>query len=242
MGNHWYSFWFDTPYYHILYKDRDDREAAQFMNRLLDFLNLSPGSSILDLACGKGRHSIYLNSIGYQVTGLDLSERSIKAAKEFERPGLRFFVHDMTKPFSDQFDAVFNLFTSFGYFDTEGEDLETIRSIKSEMNPNGVGVIDFMNAELVKNNLVPEETKLIDGIRFQINKRIENEHIVKDIQLEDDHRSLRFTERVKSLDLSDFKRYFDQAGLQLIETFGDYNLNKFDSERSDRLIMIFRAK
>lgn len=242
MSNHWYSFWFDTPYYHILYKDRDDQEAAQFMNRLLNFLKLDPGSSILDLACGKGRHAIYLNSIGYQVTGLDLSERSIYAAKEFERPGLRFFVHDMTEPFSEQFDAVFNLFTSFGYFDTEGEDLRTIRSIKSELNPNGVGVIDFMNAELVKNNLVPEETKIIDGIKFQINKRIEGEHILKDIQLEDEHRSLRFTERVKSLYLSDFKRYFEQAGLRLIETFGDYELRPFDAERSDRLIMIFKIK
>ncbi len=212
------------------------------MNRLLNFLKLDPGSSILDLACGKGRHAIYLNSIGYQVTGLDLSERSIYAAKEFERPGLRFFVHDMTEPFSEQFDAVFNLFTSFGYFDTEGEDLRTIRSIKSELNPNGVGVIDFMNAELVKNNLVPEETKIIDGIKFQINKRIEGEHILKDIQLEDEHRSLRFTERVKSLYLSDFKRYFEQAGLRLIETFGDYELRPFDAERSDRLIMIFKIQ
>ncbi|PQB04269.1 class I SAM-dependent methyltransferase [Aureitalea marina] len=241
MGNHWYSFWFNTPYYHVLYKDRNDQEAAHFMNRLLEFLQLKPGSSILDLACGKGRHSIYLNSLGYDVTGLDLSERSIHAAKEFERSGLRFFVHDMTKPFPEQFDAVFNLFTSFGYFETEGEDLQTIQSIKSEMKPNGVGIIDFMNAEYVKNHLVPEETKVIDGIRFQISKRLEGEYIVKDIHLEDEHRSLRFTERVKTLYLSDFLRYFDQTGLNLIETFGDYELQPFDSERSDRLIMIFKT-
>ena len=69
---HWYSSWFDTPFYHILYKDRDDKEAQSFMDALTYYLNISQNSTILDLACGKGRHSLYLNSIGYDVTGLDL--------------------------------------------------------------------------------------------------------------------------------------------------------------------------
>ena len=74
---HWYSSWFDTPFYHILYKDRDDKEAQSFMDALTYYLNISQNSTILDLACGKGRHSLYLNSIGYDVTGLDLSKQSI---------------------------------------------------------------------------------------------------------------------------------------------------------------------
>lgn len=239
MSNHWYSFWFDTPYYHILYKDRDEQEGAQFMNRLLAHLKLEPGSSILDLACGKGRHAIYLNSLGYAVTGVDLSQRSISAAKEYERDGLRFFVHDMTIPFPDQVDAVFNLFTSFGYFESEGDDLKTIAAIKSEMKPDGKGVIDFMNAAYVKNHLVPSETKLIDGISFHIQKRVEKGYIIKDIQLEDRNRSLRFTEKVKALTINDFERYFSEVGLKITDTFGDYELNPYHSAGSDRLIMIF---
>ena len=116
---HWYSSWFDTPFYHILDKDIDHQEAHSFMENLTSYLNIPEGGTILDLACGKGRHSVYLNSIGYDVTGLDLSPQSIAFAKQYENDTLHFDVHDMSKPYSEQFDAVFNLFTSFGYFEKE---------------------------------------------------------------------------------------------------------------------------
>ena len=68
----WYASWFNTPYYHILYKDRDYNEAENFMFNLTEYLNVPEQGKILDLACGKGRHAIYLNKIGYNVTGVDL--------------------------------------------------------------------------------------------------------------------------------------------------------------------------
>ncbi|MFT4943871.1 MAG: 2-polyprenyl-3-methyl-5-hydroxy-6-metoxy-1,4-benzoquinol methylase, partial [Flavobacteriales bacterium] len=80
----WYASWFDSPYYHILYKDRDDSEAADFMRRLTHYLELDTDAKILDLACGKGRHSRHLSTLGYDVTGVDLSEESINYAKKFE--------------------------------------------------------------------------------------------------------------------------------------------------------------
>ena len=113
----WFTSWFDTPFYHILYKDRDHAEAQHFMDTLTEYLNIPEGGSILDLACGKGRHSIYLNTLGFDVTGADLSENSIVFAKQFENNTLHFEVHNMCKPFNKPFDAVFNLFTSFGYFE-----------------------------------------------------------------------------------------------------------------------------
>ena len=125
----WYASWFDTPYYHILSKDRDYTEAQGFMDNLTNYLNIPEGGKILDLACGKGRHSVYLNSLGYDVTGVDLSEKSINHAKQFENETLKFNVHDMSKPYPDTFDAVFNLFTSFGYFEDENCNLETIKAI-----------------------------------------------------------------------------------------------------------------
>ena len=128
----WYASWFDTPYYHILYKDRNYAEAELFMKTLTHYLNLEPGDEILDLACGKGRHSVYLNSIGYNVTGADLSENSIAHASKFENDTLRFQVHDMCKPFAFQFEAVFNLFTSFGYFENE-EDVKKSRVLLSKI-------------------------------------------------------------------------------------------------------------
>lgn len=236
----WYASWFDTPYYHILYKDRDYAEAQSFMDNLTNYLNLPENGKILDLACGKGRHSVYLNKLGYDVTGVDLSEQSINYAKQFENDSLRFDVHDMTKPYPETFDAVFNLFTSFGYFENDDCNLRTIEAIKAELNTFGFGVIDFMNANYVINNLVAEDTKTVEGITFHQKRSVKNGYIVKDIAFEIDGEQYNFEERVKALTLDDFNRLFEKAGVYLLDVFGDYKLKKYHTETSERLIMIFK--
>ncbi|WP_111684169.1 class I SAM-dependent methyltransferase [Winogradskyella tangerina] len=236
----WYASWFDTPYYHILYKDRDYSEAQIFMDNLTNYLNIPEGGKILDLACGKGRHSIYLNTLGYNVTGIDLSEQSINHAKQFENNTLKFEVHDMTKPYPETFDAVFNLFTSFGYFDNEICNLKTIESIKQELNATGFGVIDFMNVDYVVENLVSEDVKTVDGINFHQKRSVKNGYIVKDISFKIDDQQFEYQERVKALTLNDFKDLFEKAGVYLLDIFGDYNLQKYHSKTSERLIMVFK--
>jgi len=236
---HWYSSWFDTPFYHILYKDRDDKEAQSFMDALTYYLNISQNSTILDLACGKGRHSLYLNSIGYDVTGLDLSKQSISEAKQKENGRLCFDVHDMSKPYFKQFDTVFNLFTSFGYFDCDEDNLNTIKAIKANLKPNGIGVIDFMNIDVVKNSLKQDDIKTVNGIDFYLKRSFKNGYIVKDIAFNFKGQDFNFYERVKAFSLNDFKTMFEQAELTLLDVFGDYQLNTFNKQNSERLIMIF---
>ena len=94
-SENWFASWFDTPYYHILYKDRNYREAQIFMDNLTHYLNLPEKAKVLDLACGKGRHSIYLNQLGFDVVGADLSENSIAIASKNSNDTLHFQVHDM---------------------------------------------------------------------------------------------------------------------------------------------------
>ncbi|MHA7059362.1 SAM-dependent methyltransferase [Aquimarina sp. M1] len=236
----WYASWFDTPYYHILYKDRDHKEAKDFMDNLTNYLSLDPGEKILDLACGKGRHSIYLNQLGYDVTGVDLSKNSIEYASQFENKTLRFRVHDMSKPYTEKFSAVFNLFTSFGYFEKEECNLNTIKAIKSDINERGFGVIDFMNVNYVIDNLVPKETKEISGITFYIKRYLTDGYIYKEIKFTDNNGDFFFTERVKALTLEDFENYFEDAEVNLLDTFGDYQLQKFHKSNSPRLILIFK--
>ncbi len=236
----WYASWFDTPFYHILYKDRDHTEAETFMHNLTNYLNIPEGGKILDLACGKGRHAVYLNSIGYDVTGVDLSENSIEFAKQFENETLHFDVHDMCKPYKQQFDAVFNLFTSFGYFDKEEDNLNTIKAIKEDLNEYGFGVIDFMNTEFIIDNLIPEETKTVDGIEFKLKRYVDNGYILKDIDFIYEGVDYSYQERVRAFTLDDFKTLFEQAGVYLLDIFGDYKLHKFDTKQSNRLIMIFK--
>ncbi|WP_396601428.1 class I SAM-dependent methyltransferase [Algibacter sp. R77976] len=236
----WFTSWFDTPFYHILYKDRNDTEAHAFMDTLTNYLNIPEGGTILDLACGKGRHALYLNKIGYDVTGVDLSENSINFAKQFENHRLRFDVHDMCKPYHKEFDAVFNLFTSFGYFEDDNDNLKTIKAIKAEINEFGFGVIDFMNSEFVIDNLVPEELKTVDGIDFYLKRYVEDGYIIKDITFTADDKLYNFQERVRGFTLADFELLFEQAGVYLLEVFGDYKLSKFSAKTSERLVMIFK--
>ncbi|MBK5212280.1 MAG: class I SAM-dependent methyltransferase [Flavobacteriaceae bacterium] len=237
--DNWYAWWFNTPYYHLLYKDRGHREAAMFMNTLTNYLNLQKNDSILDLACGRGRHSKYLYKQGFDVTGIDLSEESINYAKQYEKPGLHFDVHDMCLPYPKQFDAVFNLFTSFGYFEKEEDNLRTIKAIKAELKPNGFGVIDFLNVELAIKNLVPLEKKKVGNIVFYIEKYVEENYIIKNIRFNDDGTDYHYVEKVKALTLKDFEFYFNEAGIKLKNIFGDYQLNDFDKITSERLILIF---
>jgi 2-polyprenyl-3-methyl-5-hydroxy-6-metoxy-1,4-benzoquinol methylase len=133
----WYSSWFDTPYYHILYKERNYREAQVFMDNLTHYLNLPEKATVLDLACGKGRHSIYLNQLGFTVLGADLSENSIAEANKNANETLHFKVHDMREPFEEKFDAIFNLFTSFGYFENDDDNLTTLKAIKESLSDYG---------------------------------------------------------------------------------------------------------
>ncbi len=236
----WYASWFDTPYYHILYKDRSHTEARGFMDNLTRYLSLEKGEKILDLACGKGRHSIYLNELGYDVTGVDLSKNSIDYASQFENDTLKFKVHDMCRPYSEKFSAVFNLFTSFGYFDKEEDNLKTIKAIKSDLNERGFGVIDFMNVDYVIQNLVAEETKKINKIKFNIKRYVQDGYIFKEIRFRDNNEDFFFTERVKIITLADFEQYFRQADIDLLDIFGDYRLQKFNKNTSQRLILIFK--
>ena len=236
----WFASWFDSPFYHILYKDRDYTEAQQFMDNLTNYLNIPEGGNILDLACGKGRHSIYLNTLGYNVTGVDLSANSIAHAKQFENEKLQFNVHDMSKPYKEEFDAVFNLFTSFGYFDKEEDNLNTIKAIKAELNEFGFGVIDFMNSEYVIDNLVAENVKTVDGIAFNQKRSVVDGYIIKDISFTADGEDYNFQERVRGFTLADFETLFEQAGVYLLDVFGDFKLNPFHAKQSERLIMIFK--
>ncbi|EDM43032.1 methyltransferase [unidentified eubacterium SCB49] len=236
----WYSSWFDSPYYHILYKDRDDSEAAHFMKNLTSYLKLPPKAEILDLACGRGRHSKTLHNLKYNVTGIDLSTSNIDFAKQYEEKGLTFKVHNMCIPLNKKFDAVFNLFTSFGYFENEKDNQTTINAIIKQLKPKANGVIDFLNIDFVKDNLVKDEIKIVNGISFNLKREIVDGYILKHINFKDNGQTYSFVEKVKALTKQDFLIYLTNAGAKNIEVFGDYHLNEYNKQNSERLILIFK--
>ncbi len=243
MGKEWFSSWFDTKYYHTLYKHRDYSEASLFIDNIVSFLKLKPKTVCWDLCCGKGRHSVYLNKKGLTVIGTDLSLQSIKAANEEANDTLEFYTHDMRKLFrTNYFDVVFNLFTSFGYFDNQHDDICVFDSVQKSLKANGIFVFDFLNGEYVKQILIENETKTIDGISFHITKKIEDNVVIKAINFTDNGKEFNFEERVKLFDKAYFEELAKQSHLEIIQTFGNYKLDTFDLHHSPRLILILQKK
>ncbi|PCJ67696.1 MAG: SAM-dependent methyltransferase [Bacteroidetes bacterium] len=236
----WFETWFDSEYYHLLYKDRDYTEAEAFVEKLVDYLQPNTDTFFHDLACGKGRHSIHLNKLGLNVEGSDYSANSIQHAKHFENKRLHFYEHDMRNEMPRQYDCIVNLFTSFGYFDTDKEHLNTLRNCYRGLNDGGTFVFDFMNVSYVVEHLVPEETTQKEHISFEIRRRLINGMITKDISFEDKGKSYQFKEEVAALTPDKLTHMMKDCGFQIQDTFGSYALEPFDLKTSKRLILILR--
>ncbi len=237
----WYVDWFNSPYYHLLYNHRNYDEANHFMQMLCNHLELKPHARIWDLACGKGRHAISLNKMGYDVTGTDLASNSIEEALRSKNKTLAFEVHDMREPFrQNYFDAVFNLFTSIGYFKEESDNFKVFKHVADSLKPGGEFVVDFFNAEKVRNTYVPEYTEHRDKLDFHITKRIDDHKIIKRIQFSEKGKDYFFEETVALLDRDNFEAFAQKAGLKTIAAFGSYHLDPFDVSKSDRLILLFQ--
>ena len=234
----WFETWFDSEYYPILYQNRDYSEAEHFLSNLTKELTPSPQNSFLDMACGEGRHSIYLNKLGYSVTGIDLSERSINLAKKHSSDTLKFSIEDMRDfDLDEKYDYVFNLFTSFGYFDDLKENEMVIQQVVKHLKKNGTLVLDFFNSKKVIAGMKPYEKKELQGITFHISKTIENNQIVKTIDIEDGEVKKKYQEKVQLLDPQYFKSVLYKFGFEVQKIFGDYDLNNFNEIDSDRLII-----
>ena len=235
----WFATWFDSPYYHLLYKNRGEKEAQVFIDNVIEKLQLKKGSKLIDIACGKGRHATYFNKKGMNVVGVDLSPNSIASAKQNENNNLQFSVHDMREVYKENhFDIVTNLFTSFGYFENKDDEQKAINAMAKNLKSDGVLIIDFMNIKKIIANLISSEKKTIDSITFNIKRSMQNNHIIKDIEIIDDTETQHFQEKVKAITLSDFSAFVSNVGLNIIDIFGNYKLDDFDATISDRLILI----
>ena len=237
----WFKHWFSSPYYDMLYRNRNDEEAKKFMEKLLAYLQPKPNAKMLDAACGKGRHAKCLADMGFDVIAYDLSDEAIDYAKRFENDNLEFYVHDIRNPFwINYFDFAFNFFTSFGYFKTKREDDDAMRSLAQSINDNGILVIDYLNVFYVEENFVSSEIKTIDNEKFYITRWQDEKYFYKQIQIEEENYSLKdiVTEKVSKFTLNDFSEMLARQNMQLKDVFGSYSLEKYNDQNSQRMIII----
>lgn len=235
----WFDTWFDTHYYHLLYKDRNTEEAEFFLSNILSYLKPEKEDKFLDIACGKGRHAIFINQMGYDVEGIDLSSKSIEFANNHSNKHLKFSKHDMRLPFKkSEFDVVLNIFTSFGYFEKDEDNYKAIQAMTDNLKKGGRLVLDFMNAKKIISCLVKNEKKKIEHITFNINRHVKDNHIIKKIQFIDSGKEYHFQEKVQTLMLADFIKLFEKSGLKILNLWGDYSLNDYNAVHSPRLIIL----
>jgi len=238
-SDNWFHEWFNTSYYHILYAYRSDEEAQDFIKRIIEKLNWNKDSYILDLACGKGRHSNYLASQGMKVLGIDLSEQNIEYAKAHAHPNATFKVGDMREiPFKNEFDIVVNLFTSFGYFDDKAENTHVLKEIFDALKPGGTFVFDYLNPPYVLKKLHVTNSVYLNQIHIKTHKRIEGEWVIKQIDVKDGTFEKQYFERVNLLDSAWLSKQLVEIGFEIKEHYGDYKLSEFDINNSPRSILV----
>lgn len=239
MATEWFETWFDSPYYHLLYNHRSEEEATAFIRQLFGTLSLPPTAKILDVACGKGRHARTIASLGFDTTGVDLSPNSIAFAKQFETDKLHFAVSDMRQVYKTAcYDAVTNLFSSFGYFDDKKENENAFIAISENIKKGGLLIMDYMNPEAIIKSMKAREIIVREDIHFHITKKIENGFIKKQINFLVGNEANFFEEKLKIIKPENFADYCTKANLSIIAKYGDYQLAPFHSGSSPRFIFI----
>jgi SAM-dependent methyltransferase len=224
-----------------LYFERNAQTAEQFIKRLLDKLNPPVDSRLVDLACARGNHARLMAEGGYDVTGIDLAAESIEAAKAFESEHLHFFQHDLRLPFwINYFNYAFSLFSSFGYYKTEHQHYNAIRTVSQSLKPGGILMLDYLNVHYAESNLIHKQEIEIAGVNYFITKWFDESNFYKKIVIEDEklNEPLEYIEKIWKFSLGDFTDMLSFHHLQIQEVYGNYEFGKYDVNKSPRLLMI----
>jgi len=238
----WYEESFGEDYL-LVYKHRDVQGAYEEVHKMINWLKLEPQAQVLDLCCGMGRHSLALADAGFRVTGIDLSDVLLREARQMDTENRVEWVHaDMRNlPLEGGFDAVVNLFTSFGYFREDGEQLKVLRVIRHMLKPGGSYIIDFMNTAYVTRHLVPHSKRETEGQRIEEFRQIKDGFVQKEIHITDSGSSDKpriHKERVKLYTREQLSELLQEAGLVVDQVHGGYDEEEYEEQASPRMIFV----
>jgi SAM-dependent methyltransferase len=218
----WFEEWFGEEYL-ALYPHRDEEDAEHLVALLGRLIGWGAGWRVLDICCGPGRHAHALDAAGLGVTGLDLSAALLRKARQVtDAPLVRADIRALPiRPRS--MDAGLNLFTSFGYFDTDEEHAATLAGMVGTVRQGGWFVLDFLNADLVASRIT-EGAGTFErgegGVRLRRYRTTGGRHVVKEIVLADGR---RFQERVRLFSADELAGMLSRAGASVRHCFGDYD-------------------
>ncbi len=238
----WFEDWFNSDEYLYVYRHRNEEDAKNLFSLIINNTNLKESSKVLDLACGAGRHSILFAKNNFEVTGIDISENLLCTAKRTAAElGLKinFMKADLrsiTVP--DKFHLVINLFTSFGYFETDTENEKLITLAHNCLLNNGYFILDFFNIVYLKDSLIPVSYDLInDGIIKQ-ERTIQGNRIIKKISIHRNNSVKYYKESVRAYCKDELVSMISRNKFNIVRIFGSYNAEIFDEHSSPRVIII----
>jgi cyclopropane fatty-acyl-phospholipid synthase-like methyltransferase len=238
----WFKHWFNSKEYLKVYKHRDEKEAEELVELVLNNISLRENGNVLDLASGFGRHAILFAKRGFNVTAVDLSESLLSIAKDnVQSAGVDInFVHSDIRQFQPDlhYDLIVNLFTSIGYFEKDEENYFILRKVYDLLADNGFFVLDYFNKNFVVNNLVAQTVDEIDDGTITQNRFIEGERIVKEITIERKGKVNKFHESVRMFSSEELLNMLEKLGFNKLNIFGDFRGNPFELETSPRIIII----
>jgi len=245
----WFEEWFDHPLYLKVYHHRDAEEADRCVRTILALTGIDPARqpapSVLDVACGAGRHAHAFARAGLSVTANDLSPFLLDRARQQamdEGLDIEFTLQDMRAiRFDRQFDLVAQLFSSFGYFETADEDRSVIASVAALLKPNGWYVLDLINPEQLKRNFAPRTERNAGTLSIIEERTLTERHVSKRITLQEENGTeFSFTESVRLYSREEAVALLESGGLYVERVIGDYDGNAFDIATSPRMMLLCR--
>jgi len=242
----WFKDWFASEDYLNVYSHRNKKDADSLLKLILSNISIPQNASILDSACGNGRHSESLASLGYNVFAFDLSKTLLQIAQKNKlnnNSNVKYFCSDIRNiPLNKSFDVVLNLFTSFGYFKSDKENFAIVNFASKSLKKGGYFIFDYLNPIYVENNLVEYSEKISDKKKIIEKRKIQSGRVEKEIEIIDDKFKHRYFESVQLYSNQEILTMFENFGFHPLKNFGNFNGDVYNENRSERMIIVFEKK
>jgi 2-polyprenyl-3-methyl-5-hydroxy-6-metoxy-1,4-benzoquinol methylase len=244
---HWYETFFDENWLTISSQTHPPEKSAAEVDFLVDELGLQAGQAVLDLPCGHGRHSVELARRGLRVVGVDLNEEPLERAYWAAREaGVKVDLRriDMREiQFREEFDAVFNLWTSFGYFESESEDRLVLDRAYRALRPGGAFVLETVNLYSVLRRFEPRSWHELGEGRMLLEERSFDPWTGRMqsgwVLLEPGGERIEMAFATRAYTLVELVRMLSSVGFTVERAFGDYQGSEYAVD-SRRMIVVAR--
>jgi ubiquinone/menaquinone biosynthesis C-methylase UbiE len=238
----WFEHWFNSKEYLNVYRHRDEKEASELVELILNNISIPSGKKILDMAAGSGRHALIFAKKGFEVTAVDLSKTLLSVAeqKAGEDDIDIHFVHSDIRNFKsdNKYNIILNLFTSIGYFEKDEENFEVLAKAYQLLEKKGYFILDYLNKNYVKNNLSPSTVDKFEDRKITQNRFIEGDRIIKEITVDRKGKISKYLESVRMFSQSELIEVLQKIGFKVVNMFGDFRGSQFKLESSPRIIII----